>query len=136
MNTVLKYPGSKWSTADWIISNFPTGYEKMTYLDPFFGSGAVFFNKNRSKIETINDLDESVVNLFRVIREHPEQLSKLIEFTPWSRQEYRNSYKSTGDSIEDARRFLVSCWQAIGTKTSDISGWSNNIKPTDSGISR
>ena len=135
-NTVLKYPGSKWSTADWIISNFPVGYENMTYLEPFFGSGAVFFNKNRSKIETINDLDENVVNLFKVIRQHPEELSKLIEFTPWSRQEYRQSYDLTGDNIEDARRFLVRCWQAIGTKTSDISGWSNNIKPVDSGLSR
>ncbi len=42
MNAVLKYPGSKWSTADWIISNFPVNYEKMTYLDPFFGSGGYF----------------------------------------------------------------------------------------------
>ncbi len=57
MNTVLKYPGSKWSTAEWIISMFPADYENMTYLEPFFGSGAVFFNKKRSKIETINDID-------------------------------------------------------------------------------
>jgi DNA adenine methylase len=42
----------------------------------------------------------------------------------------------TGDSFEDARRFLVRCWQAIGTKTSDITGWSNNIKPVDCGKSR
>lgn len=48
VSTVLKYPGSKWSTADWIISNFPVGYEKMTYLEPYMGSLAVFFNKNRS----------------------------------------------------------------------------------------
>lgn len=136
MNAVLKYAGSKWSTSSWIISNFPVDYEKMTYLDPFFGSGGVFFNKNRSKIETINDLDGNVVNLFKVIREYPEELSKLIEFTPWSRQEYRESYEMTGDSLEDARRFLVRCWQAIGTKTSDITGWSNNIKPTDAGKSR
>ncbi|MBP1924611.1 DNA adenine methylase [Sedimentibacter acidaminivorans] len=136
MNTVLKYPGSKWSTANWIISNFPHGYEKMTYLEPYLGSGAVFFNKNRSKIETINDLDGSVVNLFKVIREHPEELAKLIKFTPWSRQEYRESYEINGDSIEDARCFLVRCWQAIGTKTSDITGWANCIKPADNGKSR
>ncbi|WP_434510115.1 DNA adenine methylase [Desulfitobacterium sp. AusDCA] len=41
--TVLKYPGSKWKTARWIISNFPGGYEKMTYLEPFFGSGGGIF---------------------------------------------------------------------------------------------
>ena len=62
MNAVLKYPGSKWSMTNWIISNFPEGYEKMTYLESFFGSGAVFFNKKRSLVETINDLDGNVVN--------------------------------------------------------------------------
>ena len=55
MNTVLKYPGSKWSMTDWIIGNFPPGYEDMTYCEPYFGSGAVFFNKKRSTIETVYD---------------------------------------------------------------------------------
>ncbi len=136
MIPVLKYPGAKWSLSSWIISNFPQGYEKMTYLEPYFGSGGIFFNKKRSKIETINDLDSNVVNLFKVIRERPEELANLIKFTPWSREEYRNSYENTGDSLEDARRFIVRLWQAIGGKTSDITGWSNNIKPVDSGKGR
>lgn len=136
MRALLKYPGSKWSSADWIIDHFPDEYEKMTYLEPFFGSGAVFFNKNRSKIETINDIDKNVVNLFKVIRDHPKVLQDLIRFTPWSRDEYLASYEQTDDSFESARRFLVRCWQAMGTKTSDKTGWSNNIKPCDSGSSR
>ena len=61
MNAVLKYPGSKWNLASWIINYFP---EHHSYLEPFFGSGAVLFNKRRSDIETINDLDGDVVNLF------------------------------------------------------------------------
>ena len=89
MKTVLKYAGSKWSSTRWIISHFPEGYEKMTYLEPYFGSGAVFFNKNRSSIETINDIDARVVNLFKQIRERPEELARLIEFTPWARDEYK-----------------------------------------------
>lgn len=136
MNTVLKYPGSKWSTAEWIISFFPPGYENMTYLEPFFGSGAVFFNKNRSSVETINDIDNNVVNLFQQIRDNPEALARAIEFTPWSRTEYKASYTPAGEPLEDARRFMVRCWQAIGTKTSDISGWRHNIKPGDTGLSR
>lgn len=136
MQTVLKYPGSKWSTAKWIISNFPEGYEKMTYCELFFGSGAVFFNKKRSVIETVNDLDGNVVNLFKVIREHPEELAKLIEFTPWSRQEYKSSYEMTGKSLEDARRFLIRSWQAIGFKSSDITGWRSNIKSLNGNIAQ
>jgi DNA adenine methylase len=134
VNTVLKYPGSKWSTANWILSNFPPGYERMTYLEPYFGSGAVFFNKKRSVIETINDLDGNVVNLFKVIRDHPEELARLIEFTPWSRQEYKQSYEITGGELEDARRFLVRSWQAIGFKSSDITGWRNNVKSLNGNV--
>lgn len=118
---ILHYPGSKWSMASWIISHMP---EHKTYLEPFFGSGAVFFNKPKSKIETINDLDSSIVNLFKVIRDNPEELVYKVNFTPLSREEYYSSYdEPTGDNIEDARRFLVRCWQAIGGKTSDKTGW-------------
>lgn len=38
MNAILKYPGSKWSLAEWIIGHFPPHH---SYLEPFFGSGAV-----------------------------------------------------------------------------------------------
>lgn len=33
MKAIIKYPGSKWSLADWIISFFP---EHHSYLEPFF----------------------------------------------------------------------------------------------------
>lgn len=59
MKAILKYPGSKWRIADWVISFFP---EHHSYLEPFFGSGATFFQKKPSNIETINDLDGGVVN--------------------------------------------------------------------------
>lgn len=71
MKALMKYPGSKWGSADWIISHFP---EHHSYLEPFFGSGGVFFNKPRSDIETINDLDGEVVNLSEKIMEAAERL--------------------------------------------------------------
>lgn len=113
MKRILNYPGSKWSMSDWIIGNMP---QHEVYLEPFFGSGAVFFNKPPVKVETINDIDGRIVNLFRVIREQPEELSRLILFTPFSREEYKLSYQVDPDPLEDARRFLVRCWQAIGAK--------------------
>ncbi|MEI3507233.1 MAG: DNA adenine methylase [Anaerotignum faecicola] len=65
MKAILKYPGSKWRIADWVISFFP---EHHSYLEPFFGSGATFFQKKPSNIETINDLDGGVVNFFEWVR--------------------------------------------------------------------
>lgn len=128
MRQVLKYPGSKWSMTSWIINNFPTGYEDMTYIEPYFGSGAIFFNKKRSNVETINDIDTNVVNLFKVIRDNGDELASLVEMTPWARDEYKLSYIEVEDPIEKARRFLVRMWMAIGAKSSDTTGFRNNIK--------
>lgn len=82
---MLKYPGSKWRIAEWIVSMMP---EHKSYLEPFFGSGAVFFTKKPSRIETINDLDGEIVNLFRVIRERSEELERAVALTPYRRKEY------------------------------------------------
>ncbi len=119
---VLKYPGSKWQVAPWIVRHFPS---HRFYCEPFFGSGAVFFTMQSSEYEVINDRSASVVNLFRVLREHGPELAAAIELTPWARDEYEASYYVTGDSFEDARRFLVRCWQAHGTRPSHRTGWRN-----------
>ncbi len=91
MKAVMKYPGSKWSLARWIISFFP---EHHSYLEPFFGSGAVLFNKPRSHIETVNDLDGNVVNLFEWIRRDPERLAREIYYTPYAREVYDGACSS------------------------------------------
>ncbi|RAW18521.1 DNA adenine methylase [Paenibacillus taichungensis] len=122
---ILHYPGSKWSMADWIISHMPP---HQTYLEPFFGSGAVFFNKQRSFIETINDRSDEVTNLFEIIRKRPEELARVVYWTPYSRSEYYLSYQTADDPLEKARRFLLRTWQAIGAKSSDRTGWRSNVQ--------
>lgn len=119
---VLSYPGAKWKLAEWIISYMP---KHTTYLEPYFGSGAVLFNKDSSKLETVNDMDGEVVNLFTVIRDQPEELARKIQWTPFARDEYYLSYESCDEPIERARRFLVRCWMARGRKTSDRTGWAS-----------
>lgn len=119
---ILKYPGAKWNLAEWIISHFPPHQH---YVEPFFGSGAVFFNKAPAKHEVINDLSGDVVNLFRVIRERGEELAALIEMTPWAREEYESSYEPCKDELERARRFVVRAWQAYGQTVGERVGWKN-----------
>lgn len=133
MRRILNYPGSKWRIANEIINIMP---EHSTYLEPFFGSGAVLFNKPTAKVETINDMDSRVVNFFRVCRENPDDLIKAIQFTPHSREEYQLSYFTADDSVEDARRLMIRCWQAIGAKTSDITGWRSLIDSNGPGTAK
>lgn len=111
MKNVLKYPGSKTRIADWICRFIP---EHSVYLELFFGGGAVFFNKEPARIETINDLSGEVVNYFKVLRDCPEDLILLLELTPYSRDEYNRSFDSADSDIERARRFAVRCCQGFG----------------------
>lgn len=126
MKAIFRYPGSKWSLAQWIISFFPEGYEKIVYLEPFLGSGAVFFNKRPGTVETINDLNGDVVNLFRVLRDRPEDLKRVLDLTPYSREEYDLSFDPCEDPLEQARRFIVRTTQVIGARLNEKSGWRNH----------
>lgn len=128
MNAILKYPGSKWSLAERIIALFPPHH---SYLEPFFGSGAVLFRKPRSHIETVNDLDSAVVDLFRCIREDPERLAREVYFTPYSREVYEASYLEDipKDRFAHAAQFLVKMDQGHGFRTNETRvGWKNDVQ--------
>lgn len=129
MKRVLKYPGSKWNIAKDIVALIP---EHKSYLEPFFGSGAVLFTKSPSKIETINDIDGDVVNLFKCIRKDPERLAKDIIATPYAREEYNLACDATYNSCEQferARLFLVKMWQGYGYRSNGSKvGWKNDVQ--------
>lgn len=127
MNSVLKYPGSKWRIANRIVSLMP---EHHSYLESFFGSGAVLFNKRPSDIETINDLDNRIYTLFKVIREEPEALARNILLTPYSRHEYDLTFeKEPENDIDIAMQLLIQCWQGHGFRTNGYKvGWKNDVQ--------
>ncbi len=128
MKSILKYPGSKWKIAKWIVSQFP---EHHSYLEPFFGSGAILFNKPLSNIETVNDLNLDVVNMFMCIREDSERLAKIVEATPYSRNEYDYMYYAEvpEGKYEQARQFIVKCWQGHGYRVNQYKvGWKNDVQ--------
>lgn len=131
MRAVLKYPGSKWNIARQIVDMIP---EHHSYVEPFFGSGAVLFNKPASDIETINDLDSEVTNLFRCIQKDAGRLARMVMTTPFSREEYDNQFRQGMeetvciDSFQRAAGFLVRCWQGHGFRTAGGKvGWKNDV---------
>ena len=111
LKSILKYPGAKNRLAPWICEYIP---KHEVYLEPFAGSLAILFNKQRSHIETVNDLDGEIVNFFRILRDRGEELEHIIELTPFSRQEYKAAYEVSEDELERARRFAVRCWMGFG----------------------
>ncbi|QIW51209.1 DNA adenine methylase [Lactococcus raffinolactis] len=125
MERVLNYPGSKWSSAERIINLFP---KHKSYLEPFAGSLAVFLNKPPDVLETINDIDGRLINMWRVMRDQSDELARLVALTPYSRTEYELSKIKSDDNLEDARRILIKCWFSVGGKSDG--GFRRNVRWT------
>ena len=129
MNAVVKYPGAKWSLASWIIGHFPKHH---SYVEPFFGSGAVLFTKDRSNIETVNDLDDDVVNLFEWIRKDPERLARAIYWTPYAREVYDRAWAAQHtetDPFQRAVDFYTRMMMGHGFRTTgEKVGWKNDVQ--------
>ena len=126
MNALLNYPGAKWGMAKEIIALMPP---HRSYLEPFFGSGAVLFNKPPSAIETVNDIDDDIVNFFRVLREQPEELARAISLTPYARDVVDDAYDNWGtDPIDRAYRFIVRSKMTHGFKMHNKSGFKIDVQ--------
>lgn len=130
MQSILNYPGAKWGLAQRIVALMPP---HRTYLEPFFGTGAVFFNKAPSPIETINDLDGDVVNFFRVLRAEPERLVREIALTPYARDVFDDAHSNKGtDDFDRAYRFAIRSRMGYGSKTRSKTGFKTDVHGRES----
>lgn len=117
------YYGAKGNLAPWIASLLP---EHDAYVEPFAGSAAVLLAKAQVRSEVLNDLDGNVVNFYRVLRDHTDDLIESLALTPYARDEYRavRDAEPTGDPVERARRFFVSTAQGFSAKSRPTAGFS------------
>lgn len=107
--SAMPYYGGKQSQLSWLLPLLPPAKH---FIDLFGGSAAILLNRKPSPVETYNDLDEGVVNFFKVLRDKPEELLRLLVLTPYSREERRHAYRlidkdSSLSDVERARLFYV-----------------------------
>jgi DNA adenine methylase len=79
------------------------------YVEPFFGGGSVFFAKQPSDVEIINDQNDLLITFFSVLRDSPDEFIGKFDFTLLSRSLF-NMYRKTKwseitDPVERAFRF-------------------------------
>lgn len=115
LKSPIAWYGGKAYYAEWLIERFP---EHRVYVEPFGGAANVLLRKPQSEVEVYNDVDDRVVNLFRVVRdpEQFERLRMLLDLTPYARGEFADLVElpATDDPVEKARRFFAICRQARG----------------------
>jgi DNA adenine methylase len=111
----VRWHGGKWKIAKWILEHFP---RHDTYVESFGGGASILLRKPRAKAELYNDLDETMVQVFRVLRD-PDQaaeLIRLLELTPFARGEFEDAYEPCQDDpIEAVRRTLVRSYMGYGS---------------------
>lgn len=110
----LRYHGSKFRLAPWIMSFFPP---HRCYVEPFGGAAGVLLQKPRAYAEVYNDLDGDMVNFFRVLRDPVQcrELMLLLSLTPYARDEFMLAWVPCEDPVEQARRTAVRAQMGFGS---------------------
>ncbi len=97
----LSYIGGKNRLAKRVIEIFP---QHTTYVEAFAGGAQVFFHKEPSKVEVLNDLDGEIVNFFRVCQQHYEELLRYFRFSVVSRQWFDLLKATDPETLTDIQR--------------------------------
>lgn len=133
MRSPITYFGGKGRIVKRLLPFIPSHRQ---YVEVFGGGASLLFAKEPAKVETYNDIDQDVVNFFRVLRS-PEKFTKFYHkvcLTPYSRIEYyeaKERLKYEIDPIKRAYFFFIRSRMCLG---GDINGgWGFNLKQSGGG---
>ncbi len=121
--------GGKSKLRKLIIERIP---EHTCYIEPFFGAGWVYFGKEPSKVEVVNDVDKELINMFRMIKYHAPEIERMLEYEFSGRdmfEEYKHCTVEYLTEIQRAVRFLYLISQSFASKGTTY-GYATNAKPS------
>ena len=128
MNPPIIRMGGKSRLKKKIIERIP---EHKCYIELFFGAGWVYFDKQPSKVEVINDIDKELINLFKMIKYHAPEIERLLQYEFSGRdifEEYKNCTLEYLTEINRAIRFLYLITQSFAGKGNSY-GYATTTKP-------
>lgn len=96
LRPLFENPGQKFYVSQWIIEQLPPDHQELDYIEPFAGAAGVYLNKPKSnRIEVINDSDLGIIQVFRALRDEPNQFISRIAHTKYCENTYNKSIKKT-----------------------------------------
>lgn len=113
---LVSYFGGKYPHLKWLISKFPAG--NYHFIDIMCGSANIALNV-KYPLVTVNDINNEIINLFNVLRDHYDEFIRVLYFTPFSREELNRIITDSINGvqlpdIERARRYFVKCQLGYG----------------------
>lgn len=113
---IVPWIGGKRKLARHILPLFP---DHTCYVEPFCGAAALFFMKEPSGVEVLNDVNGDIVNLYRVVKHHLEELCKQFKWVLTSRDNWawlQATPVATLTDVQRAARFVYLQKLAFGAK--------------------
>ncbi len=96
MKTPITYWGGKQQLVSRILPLIP---QHRQYNEPFFGGGALYFAKEQSEIEFINDLNGEMINFYTVLKRKFPELREEVECTLHSEFQHRQAKDIYSDPL-------------------------------------
>ena len=75
INSPFRYAGGKFYARKLIAEHLT---DSDVYCEPFAGGGSIFFYKEKSRVNVLNDLDQNLMLVYRTIRDRPEELTARL----------------------------------------------------------
>jgi DNA adenine methylase len=95
---LFTWVGGKTKLAKEIISIMPDHYH---YVETNFASGVVFFNKRKAPANTINDIDDNLMNIYRQIILNEKEFTNRVYWTLFSRSEHKRWMYALQNNFKD-----------------------------------
>ena len=137
VHSPFRYPGHQIYALDTLLSIIP---RHRFYIEPFCGGGSMFFGKKKAESNWLNDVDGELIETYKVIRNHPEELiaALLKENTSIQRYNYFKSEFTPKNSFETALRWfylnrasrietMSRFWERDDEINSEHADWKNSI---------
>lgn len=119
MSSLVPWKGGKSRVAKRLVQLLP---EHDCYVEPFAGAANLLFNKPKSKVEVINDINSDLINLFRIVRWHPREFISQLQFITQGRIIFSDYKQQPGlTDIQRAARTWFVLKTAFGGKGGDVS---------------
>lgn len=128
MKTPITYYGGKQKLAMIILQLIPA---HKLYCEPFLGGGAIFFAKERSQVEVLNDTNRELINFYRVVQNDFTSLEKEVRITLHSRNLHRKAQviNANPDMFSEIKRAWAVWTLANQSFSSMLDGsWGYDIK--------
>jgi DNA adenine methylase len=132
LGSLFPWVGGKRILRNDIIARFPL---HTIYIEAFAGGAWVYWGKEPSKVEVINDINGDLINLYKVLQKNPDQFYDQIYYMLASRQQYydvMNILEGNRENISDVERavyFYFSIKNAFGGRYGGGFAFSRRVPP-------